>query len=202
MNAKQIEKRNLLSSFFVTLLIALAYQEMILTVKDVSRTDGLNFEIIFLPATFFFISVRFFVGNQLYLLSDSLLELPGLAWLYDLMVIITQCVVLVLLGGLTSVASNRTASITFLDFAILLYVIDVLWVFSQWAIGRVFRRWRRPFIPWAWAILNSLLIGSFYVLDLVFADNVYDHVGLTCLLGLNVLGFIVDVVLVDYYDVV
>jgi hypothetical protein len=202
MNTQQMEKRNLLSGFFVTLLIGLAYQEMIACVKGVLQTNAFNYQIIFLPAIFFFVSVRFFVGNQLHLLGDTLLKLPGLAWLYDLMVIIVQCIVLVLLGGVASVEANRAAPIKFLDLLILLYVIDVLWVASQWGLGKALRSWRRPFVPWAWAILNTVLIVLLFVLDRIFGDAIYSAAGRTCLLVLNVLGFLVDVVLVDYYDVV
>ena len=201
MNAQQIRNKNLLSSFFITLLITSAYGEMTLSIKDAIQTDAFNLEIMFLPAVFFFVSVRFFVGNQLHLLDDSLAKLPGLVWLYDLMVIICQCIILFLLGGLTSAEGNRSVPITFLDLLILLYVIDVLWIVSQWALKKVFRSWNREFIPWAWAILNSVLIGLFFLLDFVFADVISSRIGLISLLLLSVLGFVVDVVLIDYYDV-
>ena len=41
---QQVEKRNLLSSFFITLLIGLAYQEMIPVVRESVRTNGLVLE--------------------------------------------------------------------------------------------------------------------------------------------------------------
>ena len=202
MNPKQIENRNLVSSVFVTLLIALAFQEMIYCVKDVLRTDAFNFEIIFLPITFFFISIRFFVGDHLHLLGDGISNLPGMVWLYDLMVIISECVFLVFLAGLTSIAANRQGPIRFLDFLILLYIIDVLWVISQWAVGKLFISWKRQFIPWAWAILNSILICFLWILDQIFGNGIYNNlIGLVCLLTLNIIGFIVDVIMVDYYDI-
>jgi hypothetical protein len=39
---QQIKKRNLLSSFFVILLIALAYQEMITPVRESVRASGIT----------------------------------------------------------------------------------------------------------------------------------------------------------------
>jgi hypothetical protein len=202
MNTGQIANRNLVSSVFVTLLISLAFEQMIYRVQDVLRTDAFNYQLIFLPATFFFVAVRFFVGDQLHLLGKGLQKLPGLTWLYDLMVIIFECIFLVLLGGLTSVASNRQTPIRFLDILTLLYIIDVLWVVSQWAVGKVVPSWRRQFIPWAWAILNGVLTLFMLALDMIFGNTIYNTIGMSFILGINVLGFIVDMILVDYYQIV
>lgn len=201
MIAQQVEKRNLLSSFFVTILVAMAYQEMILVVKELVRADRFGLEALLLPITFFFVSVRFFVGNQLHLLSDNLTDLPGLAWLYDLMVIITQSIVLVLLGGATS-NESPTSAIQFIDYMILLYVVDVLWIVTQWLIGRFAPDWRRSFVPWAWAILNTVLVVALFVLGVAFGAGIHTGPGLLCVAGLNILAFVIDVVLVDYYKVI
>jgi CDP-diglyceride synthetase len=146
---QQIEKRNLLSSFFVTLLIALAYQEMITPVRKSVRTSGFTLETSLLMSVFFLTTMRFFVGNQLHLLSESLVTMPGLVWLYDLMVIIVQSVVLTFLGGVSSVEANRQTPIDFVRLLIILYVIDVAWIISQWILGKILPKWRRAFIPWA-----------------------------------------------------
>jgi len=111
---QQIEKRNLLSSFFVTLLIALAYQEMIVPVRESVRTSGMTLGTFLLMTIFFVTTMRFFVGNQLHLLSESLVKMPGLVWFYDLMVIIIQSVVLTFLGGVSSVEVNRQTSMDFI----------------------------------------------------------------------------------------
>ena len=92
---QQIEKRNLLSSFFVTLLIGLAYQEMISPVRASVRAYGVRLDTFLIMSIFFMTSMRFFVGNQLHLLSESHASMPGLVWFYDLMVIIVQSVVLI-----------------------------------------------------------------------------------------------------------
>lgn len=196
---KQAEYRNLLSSFFVTLLIGLAFQEMIDVVKDALQTNGLTLDILFLTFIFFFISIRFFVGNQLHLLSDILVHLPGSVWFYDLMIIISQCVILIFLGTLVSQETNRIAKISFVDFMVFLYMIDVIWIVSQWGLGRIFKSWKRAVIPWAWAILNGVLVICTILLNIVI-KNVYTITGLGWLLGFNLVAFVVDVVLVDYYD--
>lgn len=196
---QQIEKRNLLSSFFVTLLIALAYQEMIVPVRESVRTSGMTLGTFLLMTIFFVTTMRFFVGNQLHLLSESLVKMPGLVWFYDLMVIIIQSVVLTFLGGVSSVEVNRQTSVDFIQLLIILYVIDVAWIISQWILGKILPKWRRAFIPWAWAILNSILVICIVVLGF-FVDDKYSTFGIIILFVLNFIGFIVDVVLVDYYD--
>lgn len=196
---QQIEKRNLLSSFFVTLLIALAYQEMIVPVGESVRTSGMTLETFLLMTIFFVTTMRFFVGNQLHLLSESLVKMPGLVWFYDLMVIIIQSVVLTFLGGVSSVEVNRQTSMDFIQLLIILYVIDVAWIISQWILGKILPKWRRAFIPWAWAILNSILVICIVALGF-FVDDKYSTFSIIILFVLNFIGFIVDVVLVDYYD--
>jgi CDP-diglyceride synthetase len=196
---QQIEKRNLLSSFFVTLLIALAYQEMIVPVRESVRTSGMTLGTFLLMTIFFVTTMRFFVGNQLHLLSESLVKMPGLVWFYDLMVIIIQSVVLTFLGGVSSVEVNRQTSVDFIQLLIILYVIDVAWIISQWILGKILPKWRRAFIPWAWAILNSILVICMVALGF-FVDDKYSTFGIIILFVLNFIGFIVDVVLVDYYD--
>jgi hypothetical protein len=196
---QQVEKRNLLSSFFITLLIALAYQEMVSPVRESVRAYGITLGTSLLMATFFLTTMRFFIGNQLHLLSDSLVKMPGLVWLYDLMVIIIQSLVLIFLGGVSSVEVNRNITIGFAHLLVALYIIDVIWIASQWVLGKILPRWRRVFIPWAWAILNSVLVVCIVLLNLLVSD-LYSPNGMILFFILNLVGFVVDVVLVDYYD--
>ncbi len=195
---KQAEKRNLLSSFFITLLIGGAYQEMVTAVRDSSRADGLSIETVCLATIFFFTSMRFFIGNQLHLLSDSLLRLPGLLWLYDLLAIIAQSVALIFLGGVCSLKANKVFTVGFLELLIILYVLDIAWILSQWVLGSIFDNWKREFIPWSWAALNSILVAGMLGLNAIV--DLYTVEGILALLGLNIVGFIVDVVLVNYHD--
>jgi hypothetical protein len=198
-NIRQAEKRNLLASFFVTLLIGLAFQEMILASREAFSSEGITIETILFGLMFFFIAVRFFVGNLLHLQSENLLVLPGLVWMYDLLAIVAQSSVLVLIGSFVTVQVNRDADVGFLDYVIMLYTIDVLWILSQWMIGRVFQTWRRESVPFAWAFLNFLLIVSFWILSSLIPD-IYSLEGLIGLTVLNFIGFVADMVLIDYYD--
>jgi len=195
---KKAERRNLLSSFFITLLIGLAYAEMIPPVRDSIEASGFTFGTVVLFIVFFLTSMRFFIGNQLHLLSDVLVQLPGGVWLYDLMVIICQSIAFIFLGGLCSIEAARGGRIGFVDVLAAIYAIDVIWIASQWGLGRIISRWKREFVPWAWAILNSALVMGLFLLRSL-CDS-YSTQGLVVLLVLNVVGFALDVVLVDYYN--
>jgi hypothetical protein len=200
-NKKQIENRNLLSSFFVTLLIGLAFQEMIPPVRESIRSAGITFSTIALVSIFFLTSIRFFVGNQLHLMSEALTKLPGMVWLYDLIVIITQSILLVFLAGNTTVERNPAAGLGLVELLGALYLVDVLWIASQWVAGKVVPKWKRNFIPWGWAILNLSLVILMVILGLIVKD-IYSVTGITWLLGLNFVAFLVDVLLMDYYDAI
>lgn len=198
-NNGRLDKRRLLSSFFITVLIGLAYQEMIPPLKDAMRIGGVTWHSSLLAITFFFVSMRFFIGNQLHLLSKPLSNLPGIVWIYDLMVIIAQSVALIFLAGLSSVSASRETSLGFVELLIALYIVDIAWIVSQWLLGRFFRPWKRTSIPWAWAVLNTVLVSSILFLNWL-APDIYSQGTLALLLLFNVVAFIVDVVLVDHYD--
>jgi hypothetical protein len=201
-NAKkqQIEKRNLLSSIFVVIIIGLAYQEMVTPIRESIRSSGITLGTIIMFSIFFLTSMRFFMGNQLHLMSEALVKMEGEVWFYDLIIIILQTVVMVFLGGVSSVEVNRSVKIGFIELLIALYAIDVLWVISQWGLGKILPSWRREFIPWAWCILNTSLIIWMIVVALMMND-LYSNAGLLWLGILNGMAFVVDVILIDYYKV-
>lgn len=196
----QSQNRSILSSFFVTLLIGLAFQEMVSPVRESIRASGLTFGTLALMAVFFVTSLRFFIGNMLHLLSDSLTRMPGLLWFYDLMIIIAQSIILIFIGGFSSSEANINTPIDFVTLLIALYAVDVVWVCSQWGFGKIFPSWKREFIPWAWAVLNLILIVTILLTKTACGD-LYSGMGLAVLLALSTLAGVVDMILVDYYKV-
>jgi CDP-diglyceride synthetase len=194
------EKRNLVSSIFVTLLLGLAYQEMIAPVRVSFRETGFSLGLITILVIFFLTSIRFFIGAQLHLLSDRLLEMGGFVWFYDFMWIVIEMTVMAFMGGVSSVKASSEARIDFFTFLIVLYSIDVAWIVSQYLLGKPWKYFRRQFIPWRWAILNSFLI-AFILLLQHFTKDLYSTTGLIWLLVLNIGAFVIDVILVDYYNV-
>lgn len=193
------ERRNLVSTIFVVILIGLAYQEMVAPLRESVRAHGITLGTAILFVVFFLTSMRFFVGNQLHLMSEGLLKMKGEVWFFDLMVIVLQTTILIFLGGVTSVQASRGGRLGFFDLLTALYLIDVLWILSQWVLGQTLKGWRRSFIPWAWCLLNAALIAGMVVVRLTLGDLHADG-ALVWLALLNSVAFVVDVMLVDYYD--
>jgi len=193
------ERRNIISSVFVSVLIGLAFQEMVLPVRESVRTAGITLGTTVFFIIFFLTSMRFFIGNQLHLISDGLLKMKGIVWFYDLIWIIIQTTFLIFLGGVASVEASRPARISFIGLLIALYTADVVWIISQWMLGKFFQSWRRGFIPWMWVILNSSLIISMTVVR-CFTGDLYSKTMLISLLIMNVAAFMIDVVISDYFD--
>lgn len=195
------EKRNIISSIFIAMLIGLAYAETFPPVRESVRTYGLTLGTIILFFVFFLTSMRFFIGNQLHLLSETCVQMRGDMWLYDFLVITFQTLILCFLGSLSSVNINYQVQIDFVDLLIFLYAVDIAWIISQKVLGILFHSWKREFIPWAWAILNVLLVISIVVLRLTVSD-IYSNTGLIWLGILNVIAFISDIMLIDHYDII
>ena len=195
------EKRSIITSIFIAMLLGIAYSEAIPPIRESIRSSGLTLSTVLLGLTFFFVSMRFFIGNQLHLLSKSVIETRGDVWLFDLLVITFETVMLCFLGGLAAIHINRRVSIDFVDILIALYIIDIAWVLSQKLLGVLIKCWERKFIPWAWALLNSVLVGAILLLQACGCD-LYESRALAGLFALNVAGFVVDILLIDHYDLV
>jgi len=196
-----IEKRNLISSVFVAMLLGIAFQEMLNPVRDSVRVSGLRPVTAFLALSFFFTSIRFFIGNQLHLLSDSSEHVRGDLWLYDFLIIVTQSIFICFLGGVSSEEVNRTARVNFYDLLIVLYLVDIFWVLSQALLGKMIKAWRRSSPPWPWAILNAALLAGTLIIRLSFGD-IFGFWSLAALMALNIVGFLIDIILLDQYHIV
>ena len=196
-----VEKRHLISSLFIAMLLAIAYQEMLNPVRDSVRASGVKPVTIFLALSFLLTSIRFFIGNQLHLLSESTNNIRGDVWLFDFMFIIIQSIFICFLGGASSEEVNRITHINFYNILIILYALDVLWIALQAILGKAIAAWQRPSIPWAWAALNtSLLIGTLLI-QWSFSD-LFGFQSLATLLLLNIAGFTIDMILLDQYHLV
>lgn len=183
------------------MLIGLAYQEMLAPVRDSVRVSGLTAGTMFLAFTFFLTSMRFFIGNQLHLLSDNILRIRGDIWLFDFLIITLQTILLCFLGGVSSVEINRITHVGFFGLLIALYTLDIGWVVCQWVFGLLVTGWKRPFLPWAWAVLNGLTLTVIITVR-HFCPDPYSIWSLAILLGLSAIAFLIDMLLIDYYDVV
>lgn len=195
---KRAKRRELFPSFFMVVLIGIAYQEMVSASRESFRARGLTLGTVGLSLIFFLTAMRFFVGDYLHLQSGPMLSARGPVWFYDLMVIIAQATLLMYLGGLVSVEASKNSPVGFFWMLIILYASDVVWIISQALLGRLFHGWRRTFIPWPWCVLNSLLIGIMLLANA--SCSIYSAEGIWIMGLVNGLGFVMDMVLVDYYD--
>jgi hypothetical protein len=133
------------------------------------------------------------------LLDPHTATLPGLLWLYDFAVFLAENTTFIFMAGVASVDASRTARFGFIELLLFLYAIDVIWVCSQWLLGKIHPLWCRKIIPWAWALINAAAIISMGVPRFIGID-VYSLPVLVWVVVVNVAAFVVDVVLVDYFD--
>ena len=196
---QRVDRRNVISSVFLGILVALAYQEAVPPVRESVREHGVTFASFALFIIFFLTSMRFFIGMQLHLLDPHIATLPGLLWLYDFAVFLAENTTFIFMAGVASVDASRTARFGFIELLLFLYAIDVIWVCSQWLLGKIHPLWCRKIIPWAWALINAAAIISMGVPRFIGID-VYSLPVLVWVVVVNVAAFVVDVVLVDYFD--
>ena len=201
---EQFEKRKIISSFLLTVLIGHALKNMIDSVQGQILSDGLTVSNSFLAFSFFLVTIRFFIGNQLHLFKGSI-ESPGFLWLFDTIIIVIESIILILLSNVCLVEKNLGVYLGFKELLIILFAIDIFWVLTQnimiWRGRKKEKTWKTISVPWGWAILNFtlcllLLFGEFLLGD------IYSVVGLYFLLVINLIAFVVDVILIDYYKAI
>jgi hypothetical protein len=195
------ERRNVVSSVFISVLIGIAYQEMLDPVRDSIRAHGLRLQTVLLAVAFLLTSLRFFIGNQLHLLSPRTLSLRGDLWLFDFAFITIQSLLFCFLGGLSSPEANAEARIDFYQFLVVIYLIDLAWIVSQAVIGQFIPKMKRSFIPLAWAWLNAAALAAIIAMRHLFPDP-FGSLALAALVALSCAAFIVDIRLLDYYDII
>ena len=106
-----------------------------------------------------------------------------------------QTICIVFLGSFCSVQANRYSSIGFLQFLLILYVIDVVWIISLVILNNLSDYFKRDYfkrppesIPVKWACLNTSLVFAIIILNFIVSD-LYSITGLVWLLFLNLIGF-------------
>ena len=193
------EKRNLVSSIFITILLGVAYQEMVGPAKASLQFTGLSFGLIAYFSVFVLTTLRFFIGSQIHI-GDHLSDMGGKFWFLDLAFISLEMTVMIFLGSVSSPEASKAARIPFSHFLIVLYSIDVAWIVLQWILAKIWKSWERPFFPWAWGLSNFVLILLVLSIPPIFG-SVDTSSGLIAFLAINSAAFLMDVFLVDYYDV-
>ena len=195
----RVHKRNLVSSIFVGLLLALAYDELLSPVKSYIRTHGLDISVVAMFLIFFLMSSRFFVGTSLHLVSDELTTKPGKVWFLDFSVNVIEMLAFILLAGLSSPTDPALGPIGFFDVLVFILLLDLAWIFVQAILSARVPGWKRESIPWGWGAINLGLLIAIGVVWIVTRDLLLP-LSLAVLATLSIPAFIADIMLLDQYD--
>jgi hypothetical protein len=122
---------------------------MVSAVGEELRGAGVSAITIALAIVFTTTALRFFIGATLHLTTQDLLGSNGRIWLFDLVVILAEAVLIVFLGGVASESRHERSQVNFFALLLLLLGTDILWVITQWVLSRVAGEWHRTVIPWA-----------------------------------------------------
>jgi len=195
------EKPSIVAEVLVGSLTAVAFEEMVRAIHESAKGEGITWGTGALALIFSLTTIRFLVGNLLYLKRAT----ENSTWFYDLLVIVAQAVALAFLGGLCVREESIQLRFSFFGVLCIVLVIDLCWTFAHWVKKR-----RSPQSGEAsalqqpdnkqkgdpltdWLILNSALlavIGIFYVF--CGAEMAYSCFGLAILLVANLLAFFID----------
>lgn len=210
------EKRNILVDVLLAALIAIAYQEMVTVVRASFHPAGLTWDTAALAIIFSLTTLRFLIGNQMYLVNpkvqDACGSFAGYLWFFDLSVILLQTVIMVFLGGLAATSENPPLASApigsgchphFFNLLGLLLLIDMGWILTHWLRKRCLQDCHDFPLHWGWFFLNGgmllCLLGAYFCWG---EPGLYLQPGLNLLLVASAIAFIVDVILLDYYGVI
>ena len=168
--------RRLVSQLLVAALFAVAYSETVGPVTDAFNQSGVNLQSLAWMLIYMATVLRFFIGNILHLESPDLTGPDGaFRWFWDLFFIVLQGVVLIFAGAVTTIDRSAAAEISFTDYLLILYGLDVFWLTSIRLLDWLGRRWprtfgsmvrRRDMAPFEWAVVNVILGLMIWGLDL------------------------------------
>jgi|GEM_PF-234535 len=169
--------RRLVSQLLVAALFAVAYSVPVGPVSNAFDDSGVNLQTLAWLFIYMATVLRFFIGNILHLESPDLIGPQGaFRWFWDLFFIVMQCVVLIFAGAVTTIESSALAEISFTEYLLILYGLDVLWLTSIRFLDALGRRWPRAFgsmvrkgdmAPFEWAEVNIALGLLMWGLDLI-----------------------------------
>jgi cytosine/creatinine deaminase len=200
--------RRLVSQLLVAALFAVAYSEMVGPVTEAFNKDGINIQTLAWPLIYMATVLRFFIGNILHLESPYLTG-PDAAfkWFWDVFIIIAEGVILIFAGAVTTIDASAEAHVSFTDYLLILYVVDVIWLGSMRLLSKAGGLWPRPFgpmvrgrdeAPFEWAWVNIGLIMLMGWLGVIGHPDHISDLTLCILVGANVIAFAWDVVAIAY----
>jgi hypothetical protein len=193
-------------------LIAVAYSEPVNPVTEVFKMHpggGVNIQTIAWLTIYVLTVLRFFIGNITHLESEDLCHPDAIfRWFWDMFFVVLECIILIFAGSVTTLTTSAAAYISFTDYLIILYGVDVTWLVSIQVMSwlgnqnrtRCFRSMVRgdDMAPFQWAVVNIMLAATTVGFGLLGHTSRIPDWKLYVLLGANVVVFLWDVVKIAY----
>jgi hypothetical protein len=188
-------------------LIAVAFSEPVEPVTQTFDNHGVGIHSLAWLVVYVATALRFFVGDILHLeTADLTTPEAEVRWFWDFSFIIIECLVLIFAGAVTSTYAD--ANVSFVDYLLVLYGIDILWLASfpllhglgqPNRIPQLFSRMvrgedmSRRYL--GWVLINAIL--AVLMLGLGLTSNPFKASDLTLSLIViaNIVAFCVDVFL-------
>lgn len=192
------EKRKAIAGVFLSVLYGLAIQEMIAPVRAAFRSPEFAFGDVAIMVIFVLTVIRFFIGAQLYLWDDSVAEQKGATWLFNFTVLISQGILFVFLGGLSSRAASAASPLGFFGLLNWVLILDIVWIGLIFVTALLGADRQRIWIstPWQWATLNTSLVVLTLVLSSTVGADTAAMIG--TMFAAHLAAFLIDVWLVDH----
>jgi hypothetical protein len=123
--------------------------------------------------------------------------------------IVLECIILIFAGSVTTLETSTKAYISFPDYLIILYAVDVTWLVSiqimSWLGKQSSMQFFRPMIrgdddmaPFEWAAVNMILAGFTLPLGLLGHPAKISDCTLYVLVAANAVIFLWDVVKIGH----
>jgi hypothetical protein len=185
---EKIETKSKLTLFFLTILVGIAIDNFVTTIKPLLDTKfSFSFEYFILywsmPIIFLITVIRFFIGNILHMIDlEAAVAKHGVSpkmWLWDFGFLILEAIIFIWMGmsaNITNLCPRR-----FIYLFIILLSLDTAWISSTHIFGylgkifKYFKAFKRDTIPWGWAVLNFisgliliLVLNSYHLYNYIF----------------------------------
>jgi hypothetical protein len=204
--------RRLVSQVLIAGLIAVAYSEPVNPVThvfDMRKGGGVNIQSLAWLAIYVLTVLRFFIGNIVHLENDDLGRADAIfRWFWDMCFVVLECVILIFAGSVTTLKTSATAHISFTDYLLILYGVDVTWLGSIQVMSWLGKKNRIRFFhsmerhgdmaPFEWAVVNIILAVATVGLGLLGHPSHIPIWKLYVLVGANFVIFLWDVVKIAY----
>jgi hypothetical protein len=197
----------LISQVLVAGLIAVAFSEPVASVTQELDNHGIGIHSLAWLVVYIATALRFFVGDILHLeTADLTTPEAEVRWFWDFSFIISECVVLIFAGTVT--AAHVIAPVSFVEYLLVLYALDILWLSSfplfhvlgqptrlPKLFGRMVRKDDMSLLLLGWVVINVSLAAFMWALGLIPHDIGASNLTLWTIVAANIIAFCVDVFL-------